>query len=223
MKQSLLLTTIIISLNSILFGFGQTKPKLVNSDTIITNKTYTSFYSFSLKAPKLVIYKLYKGGGECKRNNFHFTTDGISRDKIATSADYKFSNYEKGHLANAEDFAYDCELDELTFRFINCFPQTANLNRKSWKNDETYIRNLSQTDSLIVFVGGFYGKKTIGNGVYVPTNCYKLVYSMKKHEFIYSYVFTNEENPMRLKVIPESLMMKISKEHDVDIRYYLTY
>jgi DNA/RNA endonuclease G (NUC1) len=98
------------------------------------------------------------------------------------------------------------------------------LNRKIWKTDEKHIRDLSQTDSLIVFVGGFYKpNKTIGNGVHVPIACYKMVYSMKKREFIYSYIFTNEENPMRLKVIPESLMMKISKEHDVDIRYYLKY
>ena len=222
MKKQLILTIIII-LNTILFGFGQTKTKLVNSDTIITNKAYTSFYSFKLKAPKLVVYKIYKGGGECKRNNFHFTTDGISKDKIATSGDYKFSGLDKGHLAESEMFAYDCELDELTFRYYNAVPQTVRLNRGIWKNDETYIRNLSQTDSLIVFVGGFYGNKTIGNGVHVPNSCYKLVYSMKKHEFIYSYVFTNEENPLRLNVDVKTLIMKIAKEHDVDIRYYLKY
>jgi endonuclease G len=214
-----LILTILLGLNIVRFGFGQK----INIDTIITNKAYTSFYSFKLKAPKLVIYKLYKGGGECKRNNFHFTTDGISRDKIATYADYKFSNVDRGHLVNAEDFAYDCELEELTFRYHNCFAQNPNLNRKSWKTDEKMIRDLSQTDSLIVFVGGFYDTKTIGNGVYVPITCYKMVYSMKKHEFIYSYIFTNEETPVKIKVIPESLMMKISKEYNVDIRYHLSY
>ncbi len=217
MKKNILLTTIIM-FKLIMFGFGQK----INTDTIIINKAYTSFYSFKLKAPKLVIYKLYKGGGDCKRNNFHFITDGINRDKIATSADYKFSSFEKGHLVNAEDFAYNCELEELTFRYYNAVPQTVKLNRGSWKTDETYIRNLSQTDSLIVFVGGFYkANKTIGNGVHVPVTCYKLVYSISKHEFIYSYVFTNEDNPIKIKTDYKTLIMKIAKEHNIDIRNYL--
>jgi DNA/RNA endonuclease G (NUC1) len=177
-----------------------------------------------LKAPKLVIYKLYKGGGDCKRNNFHFKDDGkIPSDSIATSADYSFSNYQKGHLVNAEDFAYDCELDELTFRYYNCFPQSPNLNKGIFKKDETLIRKISQTDSLLIFVGGFYNYKTIGNGVHIPYNCFKVVYSLHSNEIIYCYVFTNDDNSIRIKTNWMSLNGLLLKNYGLDLRNLVPY
>ncbi len=207
--------TLLIVLLTSLCSYSQ------NKDTVIIHKNYTSFYSFKLKAPKFVKYELYQGGGDCKRNNFHFTSGGIHRSKIATSSDYYLSNFDKSHLANSEDFAYDCELDELTFRYYNCFPNYKELNRNIWKKDENLIRKMSQTDSLIIFVGGFYGDKTIGNGVSVPITCFKMVYSLKTHQFIYSYIFTNDKNPIKIKTDPNTLIAKIANKYYIDIRNFL--
>src|SRR5688572_10465708 len=100
-----LFTFLLVSLGLTTSAFSQ--------DTTIFSHPYMVTYSKKLKAPLLVTYLLYKGGGECSRANFHFKPTSFS----ATSADYMYSGYDKGHLCNSEDFAYDCELDERTFRY----------------------------------------------------------------------------------------------------------
>jgi endonuclease G len=89
-----------------------------------------------------VKYKLYRGGGDCDRKQFHFTNENVH--DVAKQSDYVHSGYDQGHLCNAEDFANDCRKEELTFRFYNCIPQTPNLNRGIWKGYEQKIRKLSQ-------------------------------------------------------------------------------
>jgi len=114
--------------------------------------------------------------------------------KTAYDSDYRASGYDKGHMANAEDFANDCVLEELTFRYYNCAPQTPELNRGPWKHFETVIRNLSKTDSLIVICYNEFDGKKIKN-VYVPSKCYKFVYDLKTNKLVYAFYFTNTATP----------------------------
>ena len=87
-------------------------------DTVIKTDIYMSFFDIDIKQPLQLNYILYKGGGDCSRSKFRFLND----TKIPTSTlkEYSRSGFDMGHLANAEDFAYDCYKDELTFRFYNC-------------------------------------------------------------------------------------------------------
>ena len=117
-------------------------------DTILKNDVYNSYISYDLKMVIQVNYTLYKGGGDCDRKRFRFKK-GTKID-ISSNKQYTKSGYDRGHLANAKDFAYDCEKDEKTFRYYNCLPQTPNLNRGIWKVWETKIRKESQTDSLLL-------------------------------------------------------------------------
>lgn len=161
-------------------------------DTVIATNIYKSYYSFGYKQPLYVSYRLHKGGGDCPRNEFHFRND--LNIKTATNSDYKGSGYDKGHLANAEDFAYDCGKDELTFRYYNCIPQTPTLNRGIWKSWEDKIRDLSQKDSLFIITGGIYINKKTKN-LYVPTHCWKIVASLTTKKILYILLFTNTANP----------------------------
>ena len=43
------------------------------------------------------------GGGNCKRASFRFIND--TQILMASDKDYSKSGYDRGHLANAEDFA----------------------------------------------------------------------------------------------------------------------
>src|ERR1043165_6897143 len=125
MKKAVLL--ILASLWSVCFSFSQ---------ITVNNGVYKVNFSNKYHGPKYVSYYLYKGGGPCDREKFRFKNDK-SNLECATDNDYSNSGYEKGHLANAEDFAFDCEKDELTFRYYNCLPQTPNLNKGVWKTNET--------------------------------------------------------------------------------------
>lgn len=149
-------------------------------DTVIKEKCYKSFYSKKIEGPSYVIYKLYKGGGSVSRSGMTFTS-------TLPHFNYVHSGYDKGHMVNAEDFAYDEKLEESTFRYYNALPQTPNLNRGKWKSNETAIRKESQTDSLLIVCGGCDFDNMI------PARCFKVVYSMKTQKVLYSKIFTNTD------------------------------
>ena len=176
------LTTSFVFLSILVFG--------QKIDTVLNNGTYKSYFNYTLKEPVYVSYTLYHGGGDCDRSEYNFKND--TKIKMARQKDYAHSGYDQGHLTNAEDFAYDCEMDEETFRFYNCLPQTPNLNRGIWKVWEEKIREKSQTDSLEIVCGGKFGKKTIGDKVAVPDYCFKIVKSLKTNTILHVLWFTNK-------------------------------
>jgi endonuclease G len=165
------------------------------ADTIINKDIYKSYYSYSVKQPLYVTYSLYKGGGDCDRETEGFEFDNCGIKLSATDADYSKSGYEKGHLVNAEDFAFDCEKEEKTFCYYNCIPQTGKLNKGIWKKWETKARNLSQHRKIFIVAGAIYGKKTIGeNKIGVPDYCYKIILVSKTREILYCLLFKNDES-----------------------------
>lgn len=139
---------------------------------VIKKENYTSYFDTVLKQPLVVVYDLYIGGGPCSRAGFNFKND-LPNINTATNADYSRSGYDRGHLANAEDFAYDCKLDELTFRYYNCLPQSKILNRGLWKQKEEEAREMSRRDSvkIVCFGRDFF----LDNRLNVPKYCGKIV------------------------------------------------
>jgi endonuclease G len=185
MKKILLIT--IPSIFSI-WSYGQIK-----ADTVIKTPIYTSYFNYSLHEPLYVVYSLYKGGGNCSRAGDAFVTDNLPNS--ATSDDYYHSGYDEGHEANSKDFAFNCALQKMTFRFYNCVPQTPRLNRGVWKHLETLVRKESQTDSLLIICGNIFGDKKIGdNKIAVPDYCYKIVFSLSSHKMIHCRLFPNDNS-----------------------------
>jgi endonuclease G len=159
---------------------------------IINKGIYKVNFSNAFHQPRYVSYTLNKGGGDCNRNSFSFKNDN-DQAETATDEDYAGSGYDKGHLANAEDFAFDCKKDELTFRYYNCLPQTANLNRGLWKSNETDVREWSQKEKVYVICGGYFANKKMGN-TRVPSHCWKVVQSVKTKKVLFCGWFTNSSN-----------------------------
>ncbi len=154
---------------------------------------YKSYYSYQVKNPLYVTYTLSKGGGDCNRAAFSFKKCG---EKTAGDADYSGTGYDKGHLANAEDFAYDCILDKETFCYYNCVPQTIKLNRGIWKQWETKVRALSQQQPVFVIAGAIYSDKLLkrGHSVIKPDYCYKIVVDPPTHHILYCLLFPNDDS-----------------------------
>lgn len=159
-------------------------------DTIIKNKWFQSYYSYTLKTPVYVIYDIYKGGGSCDRGSSSFKTGNIT--KSAKAKDYAKSGFDQGHLVPFEDLAFDCKAAEATFFFYNAIPQYPNLNRGEWKKWEFIIREVSKKDSLKIITGGSKWTNTIGDGVAVPELCWKIVWSKSKKVVIYALIFENK-------------------------------
>ena len=168
-------------------------------DYIIDMHYYKSYYSKTIKGPSFVIYKLYKGGGDVNRASYTF-----KGYKDLPYFIYNKSGYDRGHLVPAEDFANTNLRLKSTFYYINCIPQTPNLNRGQWKRYETQIRKLSQSDSLLIICGGCdYPRSGNKNTRLIPKNCFKVVYDLKTKKCIYSILFTNSTTGSSVKTNEE--------------------
>ena len=177
-----------------------------NVDKEIKNEVYTSYFNYALREPLYVAYKLYQGGGDCSRKHMHFKTDNLAFS--ATIEDYKHSLFDEGHLCPAEDEAFDCGREELTFRYYNCLPQTPKLNRGVWKTWETQIRTESQGDSLLVLCGGIFGPKKIGEAA-VPDYCWKLVYNVSTGRMLHCLIFPNDDSNTAERISVDELKQKV--------------
>lgn len=167
-------------------------------DTIIDRGIYRSHFCYELKQPIAVTYTLYQGGGEASRYGDNFTND-IKQIKMLDGKTYHKSGYDKGHMAPAEDFAYNDSLQNLTFRYYNCVPQTPELNRGPWKKYETKARKLSQLDTLVIVCYNTYKKSTTPVPMRVPSVCYKAVFDAKTKKLLFSVGF---ENTPEAKEVP---------------------
>ena len=185
------------------FGFWG----ILFAQILVDKGIYKANFSNSYHESNFVSYFLFKGGGQCSRASSHFINDD-PRLQCATDEDYKGSHYDKGHLANAEDFAFDCEKDELTFRYYNCLPQTPNLNRGIWKKEETQIRKWSQTEKLYIICGGFFGNKKIGR-IAVPTYCWKVVQSVATKKVLFCGWFSNTASATLEEITPAELEKRL--------------
>jgi endonuclease G len=166
-----------------------------NIDTVINMGIYESYYSRKLKNPVFVKYYVYKGGGSCSRDGMSFKSTSFT----ANDADYD-KRYDKGHLANAEDFAFSCAKERATFWYYNCTPQTPNLNRGIWKKDETAVRELSRKAKMLVLCGSYFSNNYIGKKVYIPKYCWKVVQNTVTGEIVLCAWYTNTTSAKRTDV-----------------------
>jgi endonuclease G len=195
---------ILMAVSSIALGQHQV-------DKIIDAGIYKSYYCYKIKNPLYVTYPLYKGGGPCDRaaEGFSFTKCG---EETASGSDYTNSGYEKGHLANAEDFAKNCTIEKETFCYYNCVPQTRVLNHGKWLHWESEIRTLSKTKHLFIVTGGIYGNKHIkaGSKVIVPEYCYKIVIDAQTKATLYCLLFKNDNSDQMEELSLTALKRKLS-------------
>ena len=190
-----------------LFLFITTEALCQRVELIIDNKVYKSYVCTTYKVPLYVVYNLEDGGGDCDRKAYSFKDD--PKCVLAQDSDYKYTGYDKGHLANAEDFAFDCAKEKATFCYSNCVPQTTKLNRVIWKSWEYKVRDLSHEEPLQIICGGIYTNSTIGSGVHVPKYCYKIVKSRKTGKYMHVLLFTNTQKPTVKQITLDELKAKL--------------
>lgn len=153
-------------------------------DTIIDRGIFKSYYNLQHSSPSFVRYKLWKGGGKAKRT-------GLSFRQTVSGPIYHYarSGYDKGHLVPAADFAHSRNEMTITFDYVNCLPQTPQLNRGEWKRDETKVRKWSQHDSLSIECGGLE-YDTIR--FQVPRYFYKIVISLTSQDTLLNKRYENK-------------------------------
>lgn len=170
-------------------------PTVNDTDTIaLTYEDFAVVYSTKYKIPLWSAEFLNGNFVHDKRiNSFHEETK-IPAKFRSTLADYKGSNYDKGHMSPYADMkTSNAEFE--SFTLANMIPQESTCNRAKWAEMEGYVRNISKTQPIYVITGPIIGNstKTINKNVLVPVAMFKIVYLTKTNEAS-AYVMKNDSS-----------------------------
>jgi endonuclease G, mitochondrial len=178
---------------------------------ILVKKYYVILHEDSLRIPEWVTYHLTKQDleGTANRNDKFRPDPDIPIGMRAELADYKNSEYDRGHMAPAGDFKRSEEAMSETFFLSNMAPQRPKLNRGIWEKLEEQVRSLAEsvgsiwivTGTLFLDEGGHATEPStfIGpDSVAVPTHFYKAIlceHPDGTHE-MFAFIMENRETAL---------------------------
>ena len=114
-------------------------------------------------------------------------------------ADYAGSGYDRGHLVPAANNTQSADIMSESFFLSNMIPQVPGNNRGIWRILELQVRDSVRTtgQDLYVISGAVYapGSKTIGKGVAVPTQVFKIIIN-KRTGNVTAFLMPNENLPV---------------------------
>lgn len=165
---------------------------------------------------------------EVDRSKCDFVEDDSVHEMFRSqNTDYKYSGFDRGHLAAAGNHKHSQRHLEETFRLSNMAPQVGKgFNRDAWNKLERYVRKLTkQHPHVYVCTGPLYlpkkeadGKtyvkyQVIGtNHVAVPTHFYKVVVmettdkTLEMEAYVMPNAVIDDETPIQVfQVPPESV------------------
>jgi endonuclease G len=181
-------------------NFREFKPTY--NGELVKHTYYSLSYSEQHEQAEWVFYEIKKERilGLVNRSN-NFSRDKLITTKSASLDDYKFTGYDKGHLAPAEDFSFSTSAMSESFYMSNISPQHPSFNRGIWENLESLIRKWGANSTLYVVTGPVFGSciSTIGsNNVCVPESYYKVIYDPSAKKMI-AFILPNEKGTKSLK------------------------
>ena len=166
------------------------------SNQYLCRTNYAVDYSYKTKTPVYVVEHITPEHiiiTVQRKNNFRKDTE-IDQQHRSTLKDYANAIYDRGHLAAAANFTYDESVMSESFLLSNMMPQDQKNNRVIWNHLEQNIRKLvGKSKGLYVITGTIYSKeyKSIGNGVGVPDEIYKIVIDSSRERMI-AFRFPNK-------------------------------
>ncbi len=177
----------------------------VQSDDIvkICNDQYIQYFSKEWKIPVAVVEKLeesdFKQNKAHRTNDFRFDSRLSYKDQL-NPKQYAKSGYDKGHLAAQSDTS-DYDTVSQQYLMTNIVPQDPVLNRTTWKNMETFAKDLRKSNyhakyviSGIVFDNCEIHKTK--NGMNIPDKMFKII----AHDRISTVFFIDNIKPEQNKI-----------------------
>ena len=151
-------------------------------EQILTRKGYTVSYNKDTKIPNWVAWHLTAEHttGPHRRPTSAWHEDMQVPAPRTTLADYRDTDWTRGHMCPAGDNKWDADAMYETFLFTNCCPQHANLNSGVWNQIEMACRRWAEKYGDIYIVCGpilfRQEHETIGpNKIVVPEAFFKVV------------------------------------------------
>ena len=123
--------------------------------TVLENTQYRTYYNTKLRSPVVTLEILepkdFKGTET--RAGLRFRVD--PRVNTLNPLDFKYSGYDRGHLAAAANTSNILTLRD-SFLMSNVVAQRPKLNRGAWRELEEYVRNEAKVAPLEVVTGAIY-------------------------------------------------------------------
>ena len=168
-------------------------------DQIIEREGYALGYSYDMKIPLWVSYRLTSNEvvSIVARRSNNFKTDFDLVAGRSSPEDYRKSGYDKGHLAPAADMHWSTNAMNESFLMSNMAPQTPALNRKTWASIESLARSKAISEQSMFIISGIISTnimpKMIGqSGVVVPDAFFKVLYDETPPQKMIGFIVPNE-------------------------------
>ena len=168
-------------------------PLFDSGDILIRNAEgrYTLRYDTAYRQASWVAYVLTgedAAPGQAKRRDRFVPDPTVVKAgyPTATTASYKGSGYDRGHLCPSADRSRSQEENDCTFYLSNIAPQTPALNRGPWKELEEQARRWAvRCDTLYIVAGGVLtsGLDTLPSGIGIPEYFYKAILAREGNDF----------------------------------------
>ncbi len=164
---------------------------------ILCKEGYALGYSFDYKAPIWASYRLTEASvtPDNGRGGDPFAEDEmLPVDAMSTLWDYKYSGWDRGHMAPRAAMDSTPALRDESFLMSNMTPQHPRLNQAGWRDLEAYVRDLAiEYDEIYVVTGALFKgiNRTIGKGVHIPSDLYKAIYIPSEQQML-AFVVPNE-------------------------------
>lgn len=169
------------------------------ADIIIDREGFATGYSITKHQPAWVSYRLTANEvtNRVAKRLTKFPSDK-SVPLSASSADYKGTIYDRGHIAPAADMSWSKAAVSNSFFMSNMSPQVGMFNRGIWRELEMWVRDAAvREESIIVLSGPIFTtnetKTTIGlTKVEVPEYYYKVLLTEKEPRKAIGFILRNE-------------------------------
>lgn len=132
------------------------------------------------------------------------------------SSSYRGTDFDRGHLAPAEDLSWNEDAYFASFYMSNMAPQKGGLNRKAWKELEEWARDAACGEEKITVLSGpvLGGRLTrlAGKGPVVPEEFFKLVIDETPPRKVAAFLYKQSDTTaglLRMRVVnPAEVSLK---------------
>lgn len=166
--------------NPILFGNPSNATGDVSNENnyLMTKPQYSLAYNRQREIPNWVAWRLDSSwiGATQRQDDYREDPTLPAGWYRVQEFDYSEPIYSKGHMCPSGDRTNSIPNNSATFLMTNFIPQHPDNNGGPWEDLEVYSRTLAQSGKeLYIFAGGAGSLGTIGNGVTIPAQTWKVI------------------------------------------------
>ena len=163
---------------------------------IVEHKAYTLSYNEKYEQPNWVAYSLKCSDfqNSVGRTN-DYREDPLVKTKTLSPNDYKYTGYDRGHIAPAKDMSRNSDIMSESFYMSNISPQLPFFNRNGlWRKSESLIRNWAcQNEILHIVAGPILDNTVTKRGLLsIPSRFYKVILADNKK--MIGFIFPHSDN-----------------------------